>query len=424
MKKSILVILTIIMVIGYTVYAGEVDLDRKVSLQLEDIPLFTVLNMISANYNLNIVQSSLIDKEISIRLDEVPLKDALAAILSSNGYNYYFSGDIIVVKPIEMNAVGELTSRTIMLNYLSPSAAVNAVQNRLSSKGTIKILETPSTGQQADGIRASRIIITDLVEVVPVIETLIREIDIPERQVSIEVRMVEINMDSDKRIGISWPTNLTARLHDAADIAQETDGGTGTSALGFMGLSNGDWEWGRLSVEETQIIIDFLDQEGNAKLISNPHITTLNNHEAEIKVTTVIPIQTINRFSEGGSVQDIVSFQDEEIGITLKVTPHICDNDEIVLDVRPTVAEIIGYAGPAESQKPITSERSIFTRIRVADGETAVMGGLLRENKIETEQKIFLLGSIPIVGNLFKHKSIQKNTTDLMIMISPKIILN
>ncbi|MCP4703234.1 MAG: type II and III secretion system protein, partial [candidate division Zixibacteria bacterium] len=151
-------------------------------------------------------------------------------------------------------------------------------------------------------------------------------------------------------------------------------------------------------------------------------ITTLNNYEAEIEVTTIIPIQTINRFSEGGSVQDIVSFQDEEIGITLKVTPHITENDEIMLDVKPSVAEIIGYSGPIDSQKPITSQRSVNARIIVKNNETAVLGGLMKENKIETVQKVFLLGSIPIIGNLFKHKTTQVNNTELLILITPTIL--
>ena len=169
-------------------------------------------------------------------------------------------------------------------------------------------------------------------------------------------------------------------------------------------------------------MLDFLDQAGHSKLLSDPRITTLDNHEAEIKVTTIVPIQTINRFSEGGSVQDIVTFQDEEVGITLKVTPHVIGDGEMILDVNPTVAEIIGYSGSIDNQKPITSERSVRTRIKVNDGETAVLGGLLKENKIETEQRLFFLGSLPILGNLFRHKNAEVKTTDLLILISPKIV--
>jgi len=424
MKIVKLIIVFGLLMLFQTTGAREIDLDQVVSLQFDETPIATVLNMISEKYDLNIVQSSQIEKEISIRLEEVTLRDALNAILASNGYNYYYSGDILVVKPLEMNAVGELTSATVSLNYISPSAAVNTVKERLSTKGTIKVLEPGQGSTASSGIKPSRIVITDLPDVVPQIIALIKEIDTPEPQISIEVRMVETNVDSEDRVGISWPTSLQARLHGVTDAATTTDGTTGSEALGSMDLSSGEWQWGKLSIEETQLVLEFLEQDGNSKLISDPRITTLNNHQAEIKVTTVIPIQTINRFSEGGAVQDIVTFQDEEVGITLKVTPHICDDGGIILEVQPTVAEIIGFSGPADNQKPITSERSVFTRVKVGDGETAVMGGLLKENKIENEQKVFFLGSLPIIGNLFRHKTTQSNTTDLMIMISPTIIPN
>ncbi len=421
LRTGITILLIIFSMLG-TSRADIIDFDRKVSLQFDEVPITTVLNMIAGKYKLNIVQSSQMEQEISVKLENVSLRDALNAILSSNGYNYYYSGDIVVVKPLEMNVPGELSSITISLNYLSPTAAVNALQDRVSPKGSIKVIEAGQGGTSASGVRASRIIITDLPESLPKLEALLKELDVPEPQLSIEVRMVETNVDSEDRVGLSWPTSIQARIHGAAELDEATESQTGTEAMLFKDLKSGPWQWGKLSVEETQLMLEFLNQDGNSKLISDPRITTLNNHEAEIKVTTVVPIQTINRFSEGGSVQDIVTFQDEEIGITLKVTPHICDDGSIMLEVRPTVAEIIGYAGPAESQKPITSERSIFTRIKVKNGETAVLGGLLKENKIETEQKVFILGSLPLLGNLFKHKTTQKSTTDLMIMISPTIL--
>jgi type IV pilus secretin PilQ/predicted competence protein len=407
--------------------AGETDMNQTISLQFEEIPIRTILNMIAEKYGLNIVQSAEITEEISIHLNNVALISALDAILTSNGYNYFYSDDIIVVKPLDMAAMGELKTVTRNLKYISPAAAANAVSDLLSGKGTIKVVgEKTASGQVAGGAVPTRVVITDLPGVIARVISLIDEIDIPEPQLAIEVSMVEVNVDSDKRVGVNWPTQLVSKLHGAGSFtAGSTSGGstsTGSEALGQMDLPDGQWKWGKLSVEETRIMLDFLDKSGNSKLISDPRITTLNNHEAEIKVTTVIPIQTINRFSEGGSVQDIVSFQDEEVGITLRVTPHISDDDEIILDVNPSVAEIIGYSGPAESQKPITSERSVRCKISVRDGETAVLGGLLKENKIEIEQKIFLIGSLPIIGNLFKHKSTQVSTTDLMVLITPTIL--
>ncbi len=162
-------------------------------------------------------------------------------------------------------------------------------------------------------------------------------------------------------------------------ISNVTSGSSTTTTTGnkfaiSKDLNSGSWNWGTLSVDELQIVLDLLDQTNNSKLISNPRITTLENHEAEIKILTIIPIPTINRFSEAATTTDILTFQDEEVGITLRVTPRLNSYGQITMEVHPSVQDIIGFSGPVENQKPITSERSIKTRVTVNDGETAVLG--------------------------------------------------
>ncbi len=403
--------------------AEQPDFSQKVSLEFENVPVSTVVNLIAQQYNLNVVLSGQVDEEISINLDNVKLDDALKAILVANGYNYYLSGDIIIVKPLEMDAIGEMAVRTVTLDYISPAAAINAATELLTEKGKLKIITDPGgTHGTMTKANPSRLAIIDLPEVVDEVAQFIKSIDTRQRQVSIQVRMIEVNVDDEKKFGLNWPNSLSAKLGmEETSSSTETSSGE-SSYLGQVQLPDGKWQWGTLSVNEVSIVLDYLEKKGNSKLISDPHITTLDNHEAEIRVITVVPIQTINRFSEGGAVQDIVTFQDEEIGITLRVTPHITANNEILLDVNPTVAEITGYSGPIDNQKPITSERSITTRIQVKDGETVALGGLLKENKIEIEERVFLLGSIPIIGNIFRHKSIQSSMTDLMILITPTIL--
>ncbi|UCD17665.1 MAG: hypothetical protein JSV44_01830 [Candidatus Zixiibacteriota bacterium] len=424
MIRTTLFIAIFLTLINGTAAAGRPDLTEKISLQFKDVPITTILNMIAEQYGLNVILSGKITENVSIKLDEVELRDALNAVLASNGYNYYFVGDIIVVKPFELNAIGETVVKTITLDHISPAAAINAVSDLLSPKGKIKVVEDPepSSGATISRSTPTTITVIDLPEAVDAVMELIRQIDTREQQVAILVRMIEINIDNDTNIGFTWPTTITGRGHGIEMISTTSTTADENEALGQIDLPYGRWEWGKLSVTEVKTILDFLVKKGNTKLISDPRITTLNNHEAEISVTTNVPIQTINRFSEGGAVQDIVTFQDEEVGITLLVTPHITDQGDILLDVSPTVAEIIGYSGPLDNQKPITSQRSVRTRIMVKDGETAVLGGLLRENKLEQEDSVFLLGSIPFIGSLFRHRSVQTSTTDLMIMITPTIV--
>ena len=424
MKVRTIFLAVFLIILYASAYSGAPDLDAIVSLQFEDVPISTVLNMMAQQYNLNLVQSGRIEGNISIKLDSVSLEDALQAILASNGYNYYTAGDIIVVKPLDLPAAGEMTVEIVDLHYIPPGAAVSAAEGLLSPKGSIKIIADPDFKAARNGKPVpSKIAVIDVPETARLTAEFIRKIDRREPQIAIEVRLVETIINDDSEIGFNWPTSITARGHGI-----ETGGSDGISstenneAIGQVDLPDGKWEWGKLSINELSLVLDFLEKSGNSKLISDPKITTLNNHPAEIKVATVVPIQTINRFSEGGSIQDIVTFQDEEVGITLNVTPHIAENNRIILDVNSTVSEIIGYSGTLDTQKPITSERSIHTRITVMNEETAVLGGLFKEDKIENEQRIFLLGSIPIIGGLFRHKTSEVSTTDLTIMITPRIL--
>jgi type IV pilus assembly protein PilQ len=423
MINRILVLVIPLILLFPVAWSGPLDSQEKVSLQFEDLELSTVLNMLADQYNLNIIQSGQITGKVSLRLENVSLRDAFEAILASNGYNYYLSGNIVVVKPLEMTPFGETTVRSVTLDYISPEAAVTAVSDLLSPKGKIQIVADKAQVATGTGPIPTKIVIIDLPENVDLIMKFIKEIDEPQPQVAIQVRLIETNVDNDTRIGFDWPTELNARFHglEGSSSSSSTTSDVTENML-EKDFSAGGWTWGKMSVAELKMALDFLEMRGKSKLISDPRVTTLNNHEAEIKVTTNIPIQTINRFSEGGAVQDIVSFQDEEVGITLMVTPHITADRRIMLDVNPSVAEIIGYSGPADNQKPITSDRSVHTKITVGDNETAVLGGLLKENKIENEQRLFFLGSIPILGNFFKHKSTQTTTTDLIIMITPTII--
>jgi len=424
MKVRTIFLAVFLIILYASAYSGAPDLDAIVSLQFEDVPISTVLNMMAQQYNLNLVQSGRIEGNISIKLDSVSLEDALQVILASNGYNYYTAGDIIVVKPLELSAAGEMTVEIVDLHYIPPVAAINAAGGLLSPKGSIKIIADPDFKAARTGKPVpSKIAIIDVPETARLTAEFMGKRDRRQPPIAIEVRLAETIINDDSEIGFNWPTSITARGHGI-----ETGGSDGISstenneAIGQVDLPDGKWEWGKLSINELSLVLDFLEKSGNSKLISDPKITTLNNHPAEIKVATVVPIQTINRFSEGGSIQDIVTFQDEEVGITLNVTPHIAENNRIILDVNSTVSEIIGYSGTLDTQKPITSERSIHTRITVMNEETAVLGGLFKEDKIENEQRIFLLGSIPIIGGLFRHKTSEVSTTDLTIMITPRIL--
>jgi len=402
---------------------------EKISMELEDVSLPMVLQMIAKEYNLNIVLSDAIKGDISLRLDQVDLQTALEAILYPNGFNYYIKNNVIIVKDKDVKTADELTSTVITLKYIDPITVKSALENIKSDKGTITILNKTGDGSSSSGnntFSPNKIFVTDYPLVVKQMQTAITEMDIEERMISIAVKIIETTIDNSLKVGLNWPTQLNISVADATATSTTSTSTTTTTAdtggLIAKDLNKGGWVWGTLSVSELGSVLQLLEQNGNSKLISDPHVTTLENYGAEIKITTVIPIPTISRFTEAAATQDIVTFYDEEVGIILNVTPRINEKGNITLTVVSKIEDIVGYTGPTDSQKPITILRSVDSKITVENGETAALGGLLKENEIERVQKVPLLGSIPLLGKLFQSKHHEKTTTDLIILITPTIL--
>jgi len=238
------------------------------------------------------------------------------------------------------------------------------------------------------------------------------------------VKFIESNITGEETFGIDWNKMVTMKLTGAnPDVTtNETGFASGYSAYSPWPPKKGSFVYGSLTVSEATAVLNYLHNSGKSRLLSDPSVTTTDGKQATISVTTTIPIQTINRFSEGSVIQDIVTYEYKEVGITLNVTPRINEQGRITLLCSPSVEEITGWVGPANNQQPITTKRSVETEVVAVDGETIVIGGLYKEGKIENESKLWLLGDIPILGHLFRTKTITKTKTDLMIFITPKII--
>ncbi len=411
-----------------TATAGPLTTGQRISLALEDVPITAALNMIAEQNELNLVVAGDVGGNVTLRLDDVDIATALDAILTANGFNYFLKDNVIVVKSTAADAAGELETRVIRLDFVKPVTAEKALAAVKSSKGSVTILDRQSQGSAGgQEYQPNRILISDYPNLIEKMLAVLEEIDIQERSVMIEAKIIETTIDSETNLGITWPTSMSASLSgaDGAVAGDETtaiDDPSG-QASGLYDPNNGSWAWGKLSVGEVNWILNMLELDGNSRLVSDPRITTLENHPAEFKFETVIPIQTINRFTEGAATSDIVTYEDEEIGISLKVLARINDSGKVTMEVQPIVEDILGYTGPTDNQKPITASRSIITTITVRDGETVALGGLLKETEIERIQRVPLLGHIPLIGAaLFSSKSTEKTSTDLLILITPHIL--
>jgi len=165
-----------------------------------------------------------------------------------------------------------------------------------------------------------------------------------------------------------------------------------------------------------------LSERVDTKILSEPHIMTLNNQEAKILVGEVIAIPTFERNSTTGRME-ITGYKDRDLGITLSVTPQINSENEIVVKIYPKISALLGYDDLTPDIKaPRFTTREATTQVRIKNGQTIAIGGLIRENVVETNTKVPILGDIPLLDKFFSHKDKTVQKTDLLFFMTVNIV--
>jgi type II secretory pathway component GspD/PulD (secretin) len=185
-------------------------------------------------------------------------------------------------------------------------------------------------------------------------------------------------------------------------------------------------KWATLSPDNARLALSALAEDKDAKLVANPRISTVDHKEASIKVAKQWPIPQWTFNSDTGT-WEVQGFDYKDIGIILKVTPHINQDNFITLDVDPEVSDskdtvTFGGGGGGTAQIPIVDTRTASTRVIVTSGETLVIGGLVRTDEVTTKSGVPVLKDIPLLGNIFRHTSKQKISLDLLIFITPTVV--
>lgn len=410
------------------------DVPGKISMNYHDAEIPNVLRLLSAQNHVNIIAGSDVTGKITVSLQNVSLREALDTILKANGYNYIVQGNVILVKKANQDLPGEMVTKVFRLKYVDANNLKNTLQVLKSKKGSIEVFDTffqksqnekqAKPGQMARTKQSSSskshssvLIVRDRPEKVRQITQLIAQLDIAVPQIMIESKLVEMSPINEDKLGIDWDKTIKSTLL----WQQLLPGGEKQSYSALMpDLRSGQWTLGRLSASEFKVVLDFLKKHTDSKLISNPRITTMDNEEAVISVGTTFPIPQINRGLAGQG--DIVTFNYKDVDIKLRVTPHVSENRKIIMSVNPVIEEVTGEVTVDVNRAPITSKRSVSTIVSVKDGETIVIGGMIKNNTITTTSKVFLLGDIPLLGSFFRHQTKEKKQSDLMIFITPHIV--
>ncbi|MFC1806846.1 secretin N-terminal domain-containing protein [Candidatus Omnitrophota bacterium] len=417
----------------------------RVTLIFKDADIRTVLHTLSVKSGANIVASSDVEGAVSIRLIDVPWETALEVILKNQGLSFEKMGNIIRVITISSVAEEELQNEVFILNYSQAKDVAEAVKDTLSERGKIKYDE-----------RTNTVIITDIPTNLYKVREVIGRLDRRTPQVLIEAKIIETTLDKDDDLGIDWTMEISASgsaqpttmpfERQRSPFSRSRGNGDYLERFGhYLPVGNPDsdppfpitnlpafptvdasaFTFGTLDFTSVSAVMEILRTRTDTKVIANPSITTLDNQEAKVTVSTVFNIPTYERNEETGSME-VTGYTEKDIGIILTVTPHVNEAGDIVVTLKPEVSAFIQFdtfgTGANTILAPRFTTRKAETQVMAKDGQTIVIGGLIHETTSKYENKVPFLGDIPILGQLFTKTEDDIETTDLMIFVTVRMV--
>ena len=404
------------------------NVNEPISISFNEASVQTVLQVLSEFAGLNLVVSSSVRGNISIDLKNVPWNEVMNIVLVSKGLATKKMNSILYVataaeiaaqeqlelqtkRSLENNAT--LVTEFIPLNYTTAQAAQTVITSMAKQNGGIM----SPRGSISSDARTNTLIVTDTEEKMPRIKEVVNEIDIPNDQVLIESRIVEVNRSTALEIGFNYG------LSDAAGVSMiglNTFGKAAAPIDGAATLATGataDLAYTVFGGMKLSVEIKALESEALLNSVASPHLIVSNNETAFIKQGEQVPY---NQSTASGAAS--IAFQ--EAVLELQVTPQIAPDGNIVLDLLVTKNSVIPNTGTGGDVPlpPSISTREITTKIMTKDGETIVIGGIYEKTDSEERDKIPLLGDIPYLGYLFSYTRIKTTDKELLIFITPKII--
>ena len=375
-------------------------LKAPITLNAREASLSEVLRVLADRSGMNFVVAEGVHREkISIILNNTPLDEAINLLVRASGLSYeIIGGSILIAEPDKLKDEVGLSSYVVELKYAKAKEVASSLVDLTKS---IKVDEG---GNKLICFTSPRMILE--------IERIVKAIDQPHILVLLETRLIEVRMDKLGKYGINW------------DVVTGVEDGGIRSGVSIpeapikqaFNFSNGTTR----DAMNLRVAVDLMAGHGDARILMDSKLTTTNNREASLHIGEVVPyvIQSYNMSGSGGANQQI---EKENIGVMLTMTPHINDKNQITLNLTPEVSNISEWKGP-NADMPVISTRKTSTTVRVEDGQTVILAGLLREETKETVRKLPILGNIPVLGLLFQNKKVENLKTNLIIEVVPRII--
>lgn len=418
----------------------HLSLDEKITVNFQDEDLGAVLEMFSTAYKLNIVYGADVLGTVTMNFFDAPVQDALRQILLSSGFTYEVDGAFILIKPVPpQSGAGRANAYppTVMyLNHLRAQDVVPMIKPMLSGGETaIEAFKSQKGIGDITDVGGNELADREMFvlyateKTVEQIRVLLAEIDRPPLQVLVEATILSVSLSDDFQLGVDFTAFAGidfqalgggGRIADgigADDLDTATNPISGwlgeVSQRGFTDSTAKGLHFGILR-NQVGVFVNALEEVGNASVLSNPQILTVNRHAAQLLVGRKLPY--LETTTSQTSTQQSVKFL--EVGTSLVFRPFVTEDGFVRLEIHPKKSDgfINGIGLPEESTSEVT------TNILVKSGNTVVIGGLMEETENVSTSQVPFLGSLPFVGQLFRNDTHTTTKNEVIVLLTPHIL--
>lgn len=374
------------------------------------VSVFDIYKALGTAFGINILfDPKLRDQQIAIELRDVVAQDALEILMRTANHFYKVLDEqsIIVVEDSPQNRRNyeDLVIQTFFLSNAEVKDVMTMLRSLVGAKNV------------ASNDQLNAIVLRDTADKVKVAERIIHTNDKARGEVVIDVELLQINGNKLRELGVELSQNFVVQSFDSGN-----DGAPGSVRVSDLQFINqGNW-----FVTIPNITYSFLKNSSDAELLASPQIRISDGEQATLHIGDRIPIPVTSFNTSqtvGGNIVPLTSFQYQDIGIRLDLEPRIHHNKEISLQLQVEVSDLNGFVeGSGGQNQPIIGTRTIESTIRLKNGETNFLAGLIRTGETTTESGIPGLSDIPVIGRLFSNKRTELNRTDLVLTMTPHII--
>lgn len=428
-KKYLILLVVILGIICSNIISVSAN-----ELEAVDVDIRNLLTSIALANNLNIVISDEVQGNVSVKLSNINAQDMIKIIAENNNYTYQFKDNVIYISKGDK----DINLYTVQINYLELDKIAQTINLMLTGNLPDKIddkdKKTDINNKVMIDESENTISFYGTLKQYEQIKNFLQEQDKPQKQVSLEAKVTAIQKDAAKDLGVSWEWSKLPQspeheiTYDTVKHTVINEDGSKEEITDYLPVDEVTRKWN--DDENIPGVIRFgkgvdgypyefyyaakieaLISDGKANILARPNITTIQGKEAVINIGSEVPVPTVSTTNSTTTT----SIKYREAGIILKCTPRVNEDGIITVKVHTEVSSPM-YVEDMKAYR--FQKRSADTIVRLKDGQTMVIGGLIGSDEAKQMSKIPFLGDIPILGNLFKHIQKSKSDTEVMIFLT------